>query len=323
MPKFSSPVQKEAIGVKGDVTQIDIGTLVILDEKKLRENPQEWKEKSERINSILERQGIPKLIGEKAEITPEQEKIVNKAEKAVRKVLRIFGKPTGDIDLFLRLGWKAYSHKLIDPAIEWFEKALEIDPQNTDALKNMGIVLMEKERNEEAIQYLEAVLKIDPEDIDGWKFKAKALEKLDRYQDAIACYDMALSIDPERTDMWNNKGICLDKNKEHKKAIECFNKALEIDNNIPQIWNNKGVSYCYMKEHKKAIECFNKALEIDNNIPQIWNNKGVCLEEMGNFDEAKKCYEKALELLPPEEPLYDFIEKNREITSRLMEGKNA
>ena len=78
-----------------------------------------------------------------------------------------------------------------------------------------------------------------------------------------------------------------------------------------------------MKEHKKAIECFNKALEIDNNIPQIWNNKGVCLEEMGNFDEAKKCYEKALELLPPEEPLYDFIEKNREITSRLMEGKNA
>ncbi|RLF52140.1 MAG: hypothetical protein DRN11_01605, partial [Thermoplasmata archaeon] len=135
MPKFSSPVQKEAIGVKGDVTQIDIGTLVILDEKKLRENPQEWKEKSERINSILERQGIPKLIGEKAEITPEQEKIVNKAEKAVRKVLRIFGKPTGDIDLFLRLGWKAYSHKLIDPAIEWFEKALEIDPQNTDALK--------------------------------------------------------------------------------------------------------------------------------------------------------------------------------------------
>ena len=49
-----------------------------------------------------------------------------------------------------------------DEAIVYYDKALEIKPNDVDALNNKGLALYNLERYEEAITYYEKALEIDP-----------------------------------------------------------------------------------------------------------------------------------------------------------------
>ena len=64
-------------------------------------------------------------------------------------------------------------------------------------------------RYDEAIQYYDKALQIDPNDTVALNNKGVALSDLDRYDEAIQNYDKALQIDPNYTDALNNKGNAL------------------------------------------------------------------------------------------------------------------
>lgn len=315
--------EKEVAGkVEGDVIQID-SIVINLDSKEFEENLGTWEKNSILLQKKLKEYNIPKTLDEtkKIKISKDKEKEIRKIESVVRKVLRKIGKPAGDVDLYLRLGCRAYAIGLVDPAIEWFEKALQIDPENIDALKNMGLSLMEKGKYEEAIEFFDAVLDREDSDVEAWKNKGICLDEIERYDEAIRCYDMALSIDSEKIEIWNNKGVCFDRKGKYKEALKCFNKALEINNGVAELWNNKGIIFYRMGKYKEAIDCFNRGLKIDDSIAEIWHNKGVCLKEMGKYKEAIKCYKEALSIIPPEKfTLYEFIEKNKKIAEGLYES---
>ena len=51
--------------------------------------------------------------------------------------------------------------------IQLFDRALAIDPSDTDALDNKGLALEDLDRTEEAIQYYDRALAIDPSDTDA------------------------------------------------------------------------------------------------------------------------------------------------------------
>ena len=50
-------------------------------------------------------------------------------------------------------------------AIEWYDKALKIDPNNILALNNKGLALSNLGKYQEAIEWYDKALKIDPNNI--------------------------------------------------------------------------------------------------------------------------------------------------------------
>ena len=74
-------------------------------------------------------------------------------------------------------------------AIEMFDKSLEINPKNEDALNDKGIALSCLGKEEEAIKCYEKILKINPKDLDAWINKGISLGKLERHKEAIDCYN--------------------------------------------------------------------------------------------------------------------------------------
>ena len=52
-------------------------------------------------------------------------------------------------------------------AIEYYDKALEIDPENAEALNNKGVALDDLGKYNEAIEYYDKVLEIDPKHADS------------------------------------------------------------------------------------------------------------------------------------------------------------
>ena len=77
------------------------------------------------------------------------------------------------------------------------------------SLIEQGNTAYDQGRSEEAIQYFDQALAIDPEDTDALISKGSALEDLNRTEEAIQYYDKAIDIDPEDTDAQSNKDSAL------------------------------------------------------------------------------------------------------------------
>ncbi|MGA7076939.1 MAG: tetratricopeptide repeat protein [Halobacteriota archaeon] len=101
------------------------------------------------------------------------------------------------MNLFLRSMQDRYSSSYRQTAIDCFDKALEIYPQ----------------------------------DVHLWDSKGTTLANYGSYTESIDCFDKALEIDPQDARAWSNKAASLGYLKRDEEAIECFDKALEIDPN--------------------------------------------------------------------------------------------
>jgi tetratricopeptide (TPR) repeat protein len=96
-------------------------------------------------------------------------------------------------------------------AIPYFDRALAIDPNNTDALNGKGYALYGLGRYQEAISFFDKALAIDPDYVYALNGKGNAFLGLERYQEAISFFDKALAIDPDNALVLNNKRLALDR----------------------------------------------------------------------------------------------------------------
>ena len=60
-------------------------------------------------------------------------------------------------------------------AIQYYNKVLEINPNNVDALTNKGVALSKLNNNTGVIQYYNKVLEINPNNVDALTNKGVAL----------------------------------------------------------------------------------------------------------------------------------------------------
>jgi tetratricopeptide (TPR) repeat protein len=78
-------------------------------------------------------------------------------------------------------------------------------------------LMQENIRYEEAIQCYDSALAIDPNNIEILTNKGASLHKLGRTQEAIQCYDKALAIDPNNVSAFKNKELTYVKLKENEQ----------------------------------------------------------------------------------------------------------
>jgi len=85
-------------------------------------------------------------------------------------------------------------------AIRTYNKALSLEPNNTEALNYKGIALVRSGQYDKASAVFEKVIQIDPNNVMGWTNKGYVLFKEGNIDAAIKAYDKALSIDPNNAD---------------------------------------------------------------------------------------------------------------------------
>ena len=120
--------------------------------------------------------------------------------------------------LAMKTGRQAHEAEPRRPAEEWFErghelesvtigeaitayrKALEVDPEHTHALINLGRLVHEQGDSREAASLYLRALETDPEDPLALFNLGVALEDLGRLNYARKCYEHTLQIDPRHAD---------------------------------------------------------------------------------------------------------------------------
>ncbi len=191
------------------------------------------------------------------------------------------------------------NHKL---ALEAYDLALKIKPNDAEALVNKGSTYNDIKNYVLALEILECVIKIRPDIPVAWFNKGLALNNLNSYQESINSYNEAIKLAPNYYEAWSNKSIPLNKLKFHEEALLACNEALSLKPDYAEGWSNKGNTLHELKRYDEAIAHYDKALSLKPDYAEILSNKGATLYELKRYDEAIAHYDKALSLKP------DYVE---------------
>jgi len=120
-----------------------------------------------------------------------------------------------------------------------------------------------------ALEYFNKAMELDPieQDIPSiYSYMGICFNEMEGYRKAIAVLKEAEKYDEERTDIYNLMGFSYFKLKEHENAITCFKKVIQLDPSSAIDYANIASNYRDMGEKTKAIGFYELALTLDPTI---------------------------------------------------------
>lgn len=222
-------------------------------------------------------------------------------EPALQAKRRAVELDPNDADALANLGNSLQDADELDEAEACLRRALEIAPGHLNALNNLGMVLFRLFRYQEAREVLERALQLQPEFPAALVNYANVLRDLKLIDEAEAAYKKAIELNPRSVIAHMNLGVLYSERdpKRPMLAEASFLRALEENPRHVETLVKLGELYRELKRFLRSQECFSRATEIDPGHARAWVGlAGVMAYARGNLDEAIPCLELALEKDP-------------------------
>ena len=222
---------------------------------------------------------------------------IDKAVEVLNKAIEVGGDCPEAALSFANLGYILLLSGDFKGAAEYFNKAMDLDPDLWEVWNNMGQLLAENGDFETAIKYFDRALSIQPNSI-VLNNKGFALFNLGEFKQALIYFDMAIRAQENYANAWSNKALVLINLGRIEEALECCNKALEHLPDLAIAWANKGLILSIMGRLEDALIHYNMAEKLESNNPVIIASKASILINIGKLFEALEYADRAIEFQP-------------------------
>lgn len=150
-----------------------------------------------------------------------------------------------------------------DRSVSSFQTAVEQDPEYYSAYVEMGVMHSEI-GSDLALDYYNSALAIFPESTEAWYGIGMFHQKKGELEEAIMAYKTVITFDSTWADPYYNQGyIHLIVNGNLDSAIFYLSKATELDPNYFQAYNNLGLAYETKGDLVNAKKFYQKAVDIN------------------------------------------------------------
>jgi tetratricopeptide (TPR) repeat protein len=232
------------------------------------------------------------------------------------------------INKHINSGVDLQSRKLYDAAIQEYKLALQADPNNVDALVDLGTAFQAKDDYESALNAYNQVLRLDPKNDKAqqgiktataakqdkdWSETSKSasdLFKQGKYDEAIARYEQLLKINPKDAPVHFDLGATLQAKKDYDAAISEYRTAISLDPNnasyqkaLADAMDQKvapiieeAVKKHQEKDYGAAIALYQQALGFKPGNAGLWFNLASAQYSRQDYARAREAYTKALEI---------------------------
>jgi hypothetical protein len=135
-----------------------------------------------------------------------------------------------------------FALKQFDNAVDHFTKATALDGSN--AVLHFDLANSHRLNNnpERALNFYQKALALNPDFSEAYVNQGVLLNDLQGYQPAIASLDAALSLEKNRADYWLNRGAVHQSHNKTAAAIADYDQAIALEPSNPQAYWNKAVS---------------------------------------------------------------------------------
>ena len=139
-----------------------------------------------------------------------------------------------------------------------------VDPSyNIKKLFKKGINLMADEKLDDAVEIFQQALRIEPDNVEILMKLGYAEFHLDNHNDALKVYDKVLEIDVTNPEAWNLKGLVHYEQKKYAQALDAVNKAIESDKTYGMAWYNKACFLSLLNQVPESLQALKHSIEID------------------------------------------------------------
>jgi TolB-like protein/Flp pilus assembly protein TadD len=169
-------------------------------------------------------------------------------------------------------------------ALPHVERALQLDPQNPDALGTMGLIQGKLGNVEEAIDYFERALAINPSQTDIRNWYSSALTSVGRHVDSFAEMQKAYEFDPLSILTLNNYVNDLTLRREYDAAEPLIDRLNQLDPARAAMFRS-GILSEQHREADAAVEMLRGADQAPGNL-RVRASAAFNLLEFGLIDDA-------------------------------------
>jgi type IV pilus assembly protein PilF len=189
---------------------------------------------------------------------------------------------TGDktkAEAHYKIGVARLSDNSIQAAYVEFQKAYELDPDNKNVLNAIGFIyLFYFDEVPKSIEYFEKAVKVDPQFSDGYNNLGVAYEKLGKFEKAIAYYKQALSnpLYPTPQSAYVNMGNSYYRMGKYHEAVSALKEALERQPDMELAYMRLALCYNAMGSYGDAAAAMTQAIAED---PKYKGNRQAAAED--------------------------------------------
>jgi len=189
-------------------------------------------------------------------------------------------------------------------ALEFFQEAIEKDPQNTMAWNGLGYCQVGLNNSEAAIKAYQQAIKTNPADETLYFILGNYYVKLKQHQEAIKAYQQVIRMKPDFEEAYFNLGVVYARLGRLDEGKNAFETVIRLNPDAVPAHFNVGMAYALLGRYQDALKANQEALRIDPEFAPAHNNIGLLQKELGNADLEIDAYKKAIRIDPDFAPAH-------------------
>ena len=195
----------------------------------------------------------------------------------------------------LEEGLKLYEQKRYGTAIQSFTDVINMDPNNEVAYIYRGKSYFYNHSSEERIlSDLDRAISINPNNSESYNGRGIAYMKLKNYAQAISDFNKSIELNPKLYQAYSNRAIYYVTLNQYDAAIADCNKVIKLNPNDADLYNNRGYVYNKLKKYDMALSDLNKAITLNPVLAEAYYNRNTTYWELYVISQHKqKTYKKA------------------------------
>jgi Tfp pilus assembly protein PilF len=183
-------------------------------------------------------------------------------------------------------------------AREAYQKVLQLDPNNFEAVKTLGAIASALGDPRQARVYLERAYRMNPLDADLCNNLGALLSMDNKPAEAIKYYEMAAKLDTVDALILSNLGMEYLKVGQIDKARTSLFRAAKLDTINPIIPFSIGNCYSAEKNFDSSEYYYDRSVASGGTDPQLFYFRGITKRNLGKTAEAEKDFKEALRRNP-------------------------
>ena len=164
-------------------------------------------------------------------------------------------------------------------------------------VQNIAGLFTEKQNEiKNALHFYNKAVNLDPNNSDFLNNKGRTLGKLGDYVLAIECFDKAILIGSDKIEYLVNKAVVLKKTNKINRALDLYLEVYKRDSNNAIVAFNISNTYLELGQYVDSLEYINKAIKLNPKYHNAYYNRAKIYTDMGLLEKAIEDYEYVIEL---------------------------
>src|SRR5258708_1674944 len=158
--------------------------------------------------------------------------------------------------------------------IEQVIKQLLFSRKTKEEWLTEGNVLNALKKYNEALDAYQQAIRLDPNNAIAYHNMGNTLNALNKNHDALPAYQPAIVFDSRAADDRHIHGNLTRRSNDLEQALEDVNKHLLFDPNTEEAWHKMGIILNALKKYNEALDAYQQAIRLDPNDAIAYHSMG-------------------------------------------------